>query len=133
MPRLQHVTVPIPEGAQDEGRTFYAGVLGLREKIVPGTRSDAGLVWFEAGPGELEVHLAPDPVGLVEGARRHFCLVVDDLEEARARIEAGGAPIAEAPPIPGRRSRVPSSRSEPLIRRNGRRSIYGTHRRNIAP
>jgi catechol 2,3-dioxygenase-like lactoylglutathione lyase family enzyme len=100
--RLQHVTLPIPDGGQEEGRAFYSGVLGLREKIVPGTRSGAGLVWFEAGPGELEVHLAPDPVGLVEGARRHFCLVVDDLEEMRKRIEAGGAPVAEAPPIPGR-------------------------------
>lgn len=102
MARLQHVTLPIPAGGQDQGRAFYGGVLGLREKLVPGSRSGAGLVWFEAGPDELELHLAPDPAGLVRDARRHFCLAVDDLDEARSRLEAAEAPIEEAPAIPGR-------------------------------
>lgn len=100
--RLQHVTIPIPEGAQDEGRRFYGGVLGLTEKPVPDSRSAAGLVWFEAGGEDLEVHLAPDQIGLVRGARRHVCLVVGDLEAARARVERSGTPITEAPVIPGR-------------------------------
>ena len=100
--RLQHVSLPIPEGAQDEGRGFYHGVLGLDEKPAPGARSDAGLVWFAAGDGELELHLVPDPVGLVAEARRHFCLVVDDLAEARGRLERSGVEIQDAPPIPKR-------------------------------
>lgn len=100
--RLQHVTIPIPEGGQDEGRRFYGAVLGLREKPVPDARSGAGLVWFEAGPDELELHLSPDPVGLVRGAKRHVCLAVDDLDAVRGRVEAAGVPVRAAPPIPGR-------------------------------
>jgi catechol 2,3-dioxygenase-like lactoylglutathione lyase family enzyme len=100
--RLQHVSIPIPDGAQHAGRAFYAGVLGLEEKPVPGTRSGAGLVWFAAGPGELEVHLVPDPAGLVPEAKRHFCLAVDELDATREELETAGVETWDAPPIPGR-------------------------------
>lgn len=102
MPRLQHVSLPIPEGGQEAGRSFYGGLLGLAEKPVPATRADAGLVWFEAGEGELEIHLVPDPAGLVEGAKRHVCLEVEHVEELRARLGAHGVPTEDAPPIRNR-------------------------------
>jgi catechol 2,3-dioxygenase-like lactoylglutathione lyase family enzyme len=102
MPRLQHVSLPIPEGAQEAGRAFYGGLLGLEEKLVPGSRAGAGLVWFDAGEGELELHLVPDPKGLVDGARRHVCFEVEDVEAVRARLEAAGVATEEAPPIRNR-------------------------------
>ena len=102
MARLQHVSLPIPEGCQDEGRAFYGGLLGMPEKPVPGSRAGAGLVWFEAGAGELEVHLVPDPAGLVPGAKRHLCLEVEDVEGLRGRLEAAGVETEDAPPIRNR-------------------------------
>ena len=102
MVRLQHVSLPIPDGAQDEGRAFYSGVLGLEEKPPPAVLVPTGVVWFAAGEPELEIHLVPDPQGLTPVARRHFCLEVDDLEAARARIEASGVETSGAAEIPNR-------------------------------
>ena len=67
-----------------------------------GTRAGAGLVWFDAGAGELEIHLVPDPVGLVQGARRHVCLEVEDVEGLRRRLETEGVDTEDAPPIHNR-------------------------------
>jgi catechol 2,3-dioxygenase-like lactoylglutathione lyase family enzyme len=59
-------------------------------------------VWFAAGPDELEVHLVPDPAGLVPEAKRHFCLAVDELDSIRHGLETAGVETWDAPLIPGR-------------------------------
>ena len=102
MIRLQHVSLPIRAGAQAEGRAFYAGVLGLAEKAPPEVLVPTGVVWFDAGDDELEVHLVPDEAGLTPSARRHFCVEVDDLDASRSRIEAAGIETFAAAAIPNR-------------------------------
>ena len=97
--RLQHVSVPMPPGGLDEARVFYCGLLGLAEKPVPAALGE-GLLWVEAGPGELELHLFPDADGPNE--RQHFALAVDGLDPIRARLEAAGHEVADAVPIPNR-------------------------------
>ncbi len=99
--RLQHVSTPYPRGRQDELRAFYGGVLGLVEKPVPDSLSDQELVWFEAGPLELELHFLPDPVP-DRAALRHFCLEVGDLEGWRRRLEEAGVETSDQTPIPNR-------------------------------
>ena len=100
--RLQHVSVPAPLRGADEARAFYGGVLGLAEKPVPDSLEPDRFVWFEAGTGELEVHvfLADAPPAPRTGA--HFCLDVDDLDAVRSRLEEAGAGIEEARPIGNR-------------------------------
>ena len=88
--RLQHVSTPYPRGRRDEVRSFYGEVLGLAEKAVPDTLADLELVWFEAGPGELELHFLPDPVQPDPAAQRHFCLEVDDVHAWRRTVEEAG-------------------------------------------
>lgn len=97
--RLQHVSLPIQPGRLDDARAFYGGVLGLVEKPVPGSLG-GGLAWFEAGEGELELHLFPDPVGA--NPRQHFALAVDDLDAVRARLAEDGRTVEETVPIPNR-------------------------------
>lgn len=101
-PRLQHASIIIPAGTQDQARAFYGGVLGLEEKEPPHSLAHLNLVWFAVGDGEMEIHCSPngDPPAGTE--QSHFCLVVDDLEGYRRRLEEAGAPITEAPPIPYR-------------------------------
>jgi catechol 2,3-dioxygenase-like lactoylglutathione lyase family enzyme len=101
-PRLQHVSIPYPRGRQDDVRAFYGGVLGLAEKPVPATLADLELVWFAAGPGELELHFLPDPVPPDPRAQRHFCLEVESLEEVRRRLEDAGCEISHQAEIPNR-------------------------------
>jgi catechol 2,3-dioxygenase-like lactoylglutathione lyase family enzyme len=83
-------------------RAFYGGLLGLVEKAVPASLADQELVWFEAGPLELELHFLPDPVPADRTAQRHFCLEVDDLESWRRRLEEAEVETSDDTPIPNR-------------------------------
>jgi catechol 2,3-dioxygenase-like lactoylglutathione lyase family enzyme len=100
--RLQHVSTPYTRGRQEDVRAFYGGILGLVEKPVPASLADQELIWFEAGPLEVELHFLPDPVPLDAAAQRHFCLEVDDLEDWRRRLEAAGVETSEQTPIANR-------------------------------
>jgi catechol 2,3-dioxygenase-like lactoylglutathione lyase family enzyme len=100
--RLQHVSTPYPRGRQADVRAFYGDILGLREKPVPHTIVDLELVWFEAGPGELELHFLPDPVAPDPAAQRHFCLEVEDVKGWRRRLEEAGVETIDQTPIPNR-------------------------------
>ena len=100
--RLQHVSTPYPRGRQDAVRAFYGDVLGLVEKEVPASLADQELVWFEAGPPDLELHFLPDPVAPDPGAQRHFCLEVDDVEGWRRKLEDAGFETSDDTPIPNR-------------------------------
>ncbi len=98
---LQHVSTPYPEGREGDVRAFYGGVLGLREKPAPESLAGRGIVWFEAGAGELELHFLPD-VEPDRRAKRHFCLEVDDVAAYRERLAAGGYELSDDTPIPNR-------------------------------
>jgi catechol 2,3-dioxygenase-like lactoylglutathione lyase family enzyme len=96
------VSTPYPRGRQEDVRAFYGSVLGLVEKPVPASLADQELIWFEAGPSELELHFLPDPVPPDSAARRHFCLEVDDLEGWRGKLETAGIETSDDTPIPNR-------------------------------
>jgi len=93
LPRLQHVSIPISDGAQDAARTFYGRVLGLEEKPAPRSLRHMKLVWFKVGDSEMELHCFPDTFPAKPEEGRHFCLEVDNLDEYRQRVtEAGCTP-----------------------------------------
>lgn len=101
-PRIHHVSVPRPPGPQAAAatRAFYTDLLGLPEIALPGSLTDAPLIWF-ALAGGTELHIfaeAPHP----DPSERHLCLDVEDVAAIRARLAAAGCEIREAPPIPGR-------------------------------
>ncbi|MBO0782109.1 MAG: hypothetical protein J2P37_25095 [Ktedonobacteraceae bacterium] len=102
LPRLQHVSLPIRDGAQESIRAFYGELLGLEEKLVPAILRSKGLVWFAAGDGEMELHFIPDSYLPHPEEGRHFCLEVNNLDEYQQRLTSAGYPLIEAAPIPGR-------------------------------
>ncbi|HKA49235.1 MAG TPA: VOC family protein [Candidatus Dormibacteraeota bacterium] len=95
---LQHVSSPYPDGRRADVRHFYGEVLGLTEISQPHTLS-AELVWYSVGDG-LELHFFPGELG--PGSARHFCLDVDDLDEARQRLADAGYEPYDGTPIPNR-------------------------------
>jgi catechol 2,3-dioxygenase-like lactoylglutathione lyase family enzyme len=98
--RLQHVSIPIPSGAEDRAREFYGGLLGLEERGVPPHLDPARFIWFRFGPPDLELHLM---IGSEPHAdRRHLCIELSELEELRARLEAAGVETSDATEIVGR-------------------------------
>jgi catechol 2,3-dioxygenase-like lactoylglutathione lyase family enzyme len=89
---IQHVSIPRPPGmeSRQQAQRFFGDLLGLQEKPVPQSIQQLDLVWFQVGDRELHVFAeeqVEDPSG------RHFCLMVEDVEEMRARLtEAGYEP-----------------------------------------
>ncbi len=98
--RLQHVSITIARGAEEEARGFYGGLLGLREREVPPKLDPSRLIWFRVGEPDLELHLMlvdePAPGG------GHLCLAVDDVDALRGRLEEAGIDTSDATEILGR-------------------------------
>ena len=92
--------IPYPPGKQAEVRAFYGQVLRWAEVPVPDSLQDRGLVWFDLGGG-AELHVFPEePADKI--SRRHFCLIVDDLERTRAQLTQAGHKPWDTTIIPGR-------------------------------
>ena len=100
--RLQHTSVQMPPGSQEQARAFYGGILGMEEIPPPSTLERDRLVWFRAGPDGHEVHCFTDETMQRLSAAQHLCLQVDDLPAFRARLEAAGVPIEDPVAIPNR-------------------------------
>jgi catechol 2,3-dioxygenase-like lactoylglutathione lyase family enzyme len=97
--RLQHVSVVIPADGAEAARAFYGDLLGLEERDVLPKLDPARFVWFRVG-GDLELHLMLGDEQPSE--RAHFCLVVEELDELRARVEAAGHVTRDATELVGR-------------------------------
>jgi catechol 2,3-dioxygenase-like lactoylglutathione lyase family enzyme len=75
-------------------------VLGLREIPQPTAFAGRDIIWFRLD-ADTELHtFAEEPVD--DPSRRHLCLAVDDLEELRQKLEAGGYEVWDTTAIDGR-------------------------------
>ena len=95
--RVQHVSIPIPPDGADAARTFFGGVLGLREKQVPAALDASQLTWFAVGEDEHEIHCFVDPDFRNRSTAAHLCLETDDLESLRERIRDHGVTFDHEP------------------------------------
>ncbi len=84
-PRIQHVSIPRPPGSHDQTRAFYGELLGLEEKVVPGT---------------IQQLFTEEPVADRSG--RHFCMDVEDVAALRERLASAGYEPRDALPIRNR-------------------------------
>jgi catechol 2,3-dioxygenase-like lactoylglutathione lyase family enzyme len=97
--RLHHVSIAIPPEGADRAREFYGRLLGLEERGVMPNLDPASFIWYRVG-GQLELHLM-----LLDEAppeRSHFCLVVEDLNGLRRRLERARVETRDATEIVGR-------------------------------
>jgi catechol 2,3-dioxygenase-like lactoylglutathione lyase family enzyme len=92
--RLQHASVPMPIGGNDEARAFYNGILGMEEVAPPSSLDPDRIVWFKAGDAGHEVHRFTDE-GHGPNAAQHLCLQLDDIGAMRTHLETLGVPIEE--------------------------------------
>ncbi len=96
--RLHHAQITIPKGAEEQGRAFYCGLLGLPEIEKPESLQERGGFWLQVG--DRQVH-----VGTEEGVERtatkaHLAYEVDDVAAWRERLQEHGISILDAVPIP---------------------------------
>lgn len=95
---LHHVQLAIPEGAEDEARDFYGGVLGLREIDKPPHLRSRGGCWFRSST--VEVHLGVDP-DFRPAAKAHPAFIVDSLDYVGERLAEAGYEIDHDTQISG--------------------------------
>lgn len=94
---LDHVQLAIPEGGEDEARSFFIGLLGMVELPKPANLSPSGC-WFASG--SLSLHIGVDP-DFRPATKAHPALLVDDLAALRARLEAAGCEAKDGKPVEG--------------------------------
>ena len=88
--RLQHTSVPMPPGGDDQARAFYGDALGMPEIPKPTGLQHLTVVWFAANDAGDEVHVFQEKNMGPNSAEQHLCLEVDDLEGFRNRLHERG-------------------------------------------
>jgi hypothetical protein len=99
--RLSHINVTMPKGSEDIARSFYGGLLGLREIPKPEAVRSRGAVWFAADG--LDVHVSVEEQRVGVDAYRHFGLESADVDGLRAKVQAAGVATEDGCPAPWRR------------------------------
>lgn len=87
---LEHVNLLIPEGCEDEGRSFYGELLGLPEIAKPDGLLSTGGCWFSLGSQALHLGTVSP---FVPADKAHVAFSVADLESARSRFRAAGVEV----------------------------------------
>lgn len=91
----------MPKGSEDIARSFYAGLMGLREIPKPESIRQRGGVWFDADG--LDIHVSVEEQRSGPDAYRHFGLECSDVAGLRAKLKAAGVATDDGRPVPWRR------------------------------
>lgn len=83
--RLSHINITMPKGGEEIARSFYAGLLGLKEIPKPESIRNPGGVWFESGG--LDVHVSVEENRNGPDALRHFGLECDKHGRAARKAD----------------------------------------------
>jgi catechol 2,3-dioxygenase-like lactoylglutathione lyase family enzyme len=94
---IDHVQLAMPKGQEDGARAFYGALLGLTEVEKPQPLASRGGCWFE-GPATV-VHLGTQP-DFAPARKAHPAFYVNDIGQARSRLEQGGAKITDDDALP---------------------------------
>ncbi len=97
--RIHHAQITVPEGAEDEARKFYCGVLGLPEVLKPDSLAGRGGFWIEVG--DQQVHVGTEPGVDRAATKAHLAYEVQDLAHWRDVLQQQGIAVLEGIPIPG--------------------------------
>lgn len=94
---LDHVQLAMPAGREEEARSFYGSLLGLREVPKPAPLAARGGCWFE-GPA-TQIHLGVE-ADFVPARKAHPALRVADLETCRQVLAAAGVALVADTTLP---------------------------------
>ena len=96
---LHHAQITIPKGAEEEGKKFYCGILGLAEKEKPESLKGRGGFWLEVG--DREVHIGTEDGFERLTTKAHLAYLVEDISYWKTVLEQNNIQIIESVPIPG--------------------------------
>jgi catechol 2,3-dioxygenase-like lactoylglutathione lyase family enzyme len=96
---VNHVQISIPKGAEDKARSFYCGMLGLKEISKPDALAGRGGFWLELG--SQQIHFGTEDDIDRAKTKAHVAYEVDDLEAWRTKLVQAGCEVMDGIPIPG--------------------------------
>jgi catechol 2,3-dioxygenase-like lactoylglutathione lyase family enzyme len=96
---IDHVQVAAPPNCEHEARSFYGGLLGLKELEKPEPLKARGGVWFEVGTQQLHVGVQED---FQPATKAHPAFRVDALDALAERLTSSGVDVHWDDAIPGR-------------------------------
>lgn len=96
---LHHAQITIPEGAEEVGRMFYCGLLGLPESPKPLALAGRGGFWLQVGA--LQVHVGTETGGERALTKAHLAYAVSDVAAWRERLAVAGVAPLDGIPLPG--------------------------------
>jgi catechol 2,3-dioxygenase-like lactoylglutathione lyase family enzyme len=105
---IDHVQLAMPPGQEQEqaARSFYAGVLGMREIPKPTELAARGGCWFESG--SVQIHLGVDK-NFRPAKKAHPALRCANYDALLSMLRASGIAvhdIADTPGVPLPHSRL---------------------------
>lgn len=86
--RVLHVSINT-QGQLDRVQRFYADLFSLSDQARPPIPGIDGH-WFGLGDAQLHLVDAPPGEAAIRPAGNHYCLAVEDLDEAIAELERTG-------------------------------------------
>ena len=95
---LHHAQISLPIGAEEAGRAFYCGVLGLTECEKPEPLRARGGFWLQVGG--FQVHVGTENDVERRKTKAHLAYLVDNLDDWREKLERRGVEILEGVSIP---------------------------------
>ena len=96
---LNHAQISIPKGAEEAGRAFYCGVLGLPEVEKPESLKERGGFWLQVG--DRQIHVGTEDGVERHATKAHIAYEVDDIDAWYTLLVEHGFKIGESVPIPG--------------------------------
>lgn len=96
---VHHVQITIPKGAEEEGRNFYCGLLGLEEIEKPHSLKNRGGFWLQVG--YREVHVGTEDHVDRKQTKAHIAYEVANIKQWKQRLQTAGIEPIDSIPIPG--------------------------------
>ena len=96
---LHHAQITIPTGAEEEGRRFYCGIMGLEEIEKPEALQGRGGFWLQVG--DRQVHIGTEDGVERKASKAHLAYQVDNVATWRSYLEQHGITVLESVAIPG--------------------------------
>jgi len=98
--QLDHIQLAMPAGEENLARTFFTGILGMREQEKPYPLSDRGGVWFRTG--EVIVHLGVEQ-NFSPQKKAHPAFLIGELDHLASRLSESGYPVTWDDALPTRK------------------------------
>ena len=103
--RLDHIQLCIPIGKEDEARTFYSGILGLKEIEKPDSLKPNGGLWFAIADIQLHIGVenASASLSMTSKSKRHPAFEIENTDEVKKYLIDAGVKVKEETPVPGQK------------------------------